>query len=214
MFLLHSKLFLKRNPWSYNLSNVSSHLPQTKSAFFVASSIQKIGVVTNTRAVWETARGICSALSEQRSRSDRASGRERVNINHCSWNRGSDELRDLHVHAKLPAWLIFNHQRSCGHVPPGHLKIAQPFRAGLMIPHRPEVPQGRQKPSFTAHLEFVLIRVKGLRAKNIEIAKRTQFSSQTTISHKETKKKFPFYDKPNSSTDPTCPPLPVLFKPF
>jgi len=38
----------------------------------------KIGVVTNTRAVWETARGICSALSEHRSPCDRASGRERV----------------------------------------------------------------------------------------------------------------------------------------
>jgi hypothetical protein len=56
--------------------------PPSLATFHVV--VQKIGVVTNTRAVWETARGICSALSEQRSRSDRASGRERVNINHCS----------------------------------------------------------------------------------------------------------------------------------
>jgi hypothetical protein len=62
-----------------------------------------LGVVTNTRAVWETARGICSALSEQRSHSDRASGRERVNINQCTQNRGSGELRDYVIHAKLSA---------------------------------------------------------------------------------------------------------------
>jgi hypothetical protein len=48
---------------------------------FRSTITQKIGVVTNTRAVWETARGMCSAPSERRSRSDRASGRERVNIN-------------------------------------------------------------------------------------------------------------------------------------
>jgi len=46
-----------------------------------------MGVVTNTRAVWETARGVCSALSEHKSRSDRASGRERVNI-HCALKIG------------------------------------------------------------------------------------------------------------------------------
>jgi hypothetical protein len=53
-----------------------------------------MGVVTNTclsaetlvkaEAVWETARGMCSALSERRSRSDRVSGRERVNRHQCT----------------------------------------------------------------------------------------------------------------------------------
>jgi hypothetical protein len=49
------------------------------SLFFLR---RKIGVVTNTRAVWETARGICSAPSEHRP-SGRASGGERINI-HCA----------------------------------------------------------------------------------------------------------------------------------
>jgi hypothetical protein len=55
---------------------------------FICRSKIKIGVVTNTclsavalakaEAIWEMARGVCSALSEHKSRSDRVSGRERV----------------------------------------------------------------------------------------------------------------------------------------
>ena len=60
-------------PASIRVSSVAEF-----SILGIGFRLLKIGVVTNTRAVWETARGICSALSEHRSRSDRASGRERV----------------------------------------------------------------------------------------------------------------------------------------
>src|ERR1700722_10748611 len=67
-----------------------------------------------TRAVWETARGICPAQAGRKSRSDRANGRERVHT-------GEGELNTDLVGLRCCA----------AAVPQGQSRIAQRFNAGF-----------------------------------------------------------------------------------